>query len=232
MPLIKLYHGSPSVVEKPALGSGKPQNDYGPGFYTTRSIELAKEWACPKPGEDGFANEYILDDADLKVYKISGEEYNILNWLAILLNNRHFKISQGISEGARAYLIENFMPDISDADVLIGYRADDSYFSYANAFLNNGLSLQQLETAMYLGNLGEQLVLKSEKAFSKLSFKRFELADSRIYYPKRMARDIEARRVYREQVSMEKIINAVYVLDIIRGGWKNDDTRLSRNLSE
>jgi hypothetical protein len=124
------------------------------------------------------------------------------------------------------------MPDVSDADVIIGYRADDSYFSYANAFLNNGLSLQQIETAMYLGNLGEQVVLKSEKAFGNLKFKQFEVADSRIYYPKRMARDIEARRVYFEQVSIEKVVNAVYVLDIIRGGWKNDDKRLSRNLSE
>ena len=61
MAAITIYHGSPSVVEKPALGLGKPNNDFGSGFYTTKSIELAKEWACPKPGEDGFANEYALN---------------------------------------------------------------------------------------------------------------------------------------------------------------------------
>ncbi|MBR2627880.1 MAG: DUF3990 domain-containing protein, partial [Peptococcaceae bacterium] len=40
---------------------------------------------------------------------------------------------------------------------MIGYRADDSYFSFANAFLNNTLSLRQLEKAMMLGKHGEQV---------------------------------------------------------------------------
>ena len=42
--------------------------------------------------------------------------------------------------------------------MIIGYRADDSYFSFANAFLNNTLSLEQLKEAMYLGKLGEQVI--------------------------------------------------------------------------
>jgi hypothetical protein len=230
MSMITIFHGSPSVIEKPMLGKGKPHNDYGSGFYTTSNIELAKEWACPEAGQDGYANKYILNDAGLKVYNIASGRYNILNWMALLLNNRHFKISGGISESAKAYLLENFMPPFADADVLIGYRADDSYFSYANAFLNNGLSLQQLEQAMYLGNLGEQIVLKSEKAFAKLLFDGFHIADAGVYYPLRQVRDVEARKVYKEQVSVAKLVDSVYILDIIRGGWKDDDARLSRNI--
>jgi hypothetical protein len=91
--------------------------------------------------------------------------------------------------------------------------------------------LQQLEVAMHLGNLGEQVVVKSKRAFSKLHYVGFELAGANAYYPKRTARDKEARRVYREQVSAENLAASIYVLDIIREGWKNDDPRLSRNIS-
>jgi hypothetical protein len=232
MPQLSLYHGSPQIIEKPVFGLGNPQNDYGRGFYTTQSIELAKEWACPEPDVDGFANKYVLATDGLQVCRISGEGYNILNWLALLLQNRRFRVSQGISAGARTYLLDNFMPDVGSADVLVGYRADDSYFSFANAFLNNGLSLRQLESAMHLGDLGEQVVLRSEKAFSRLSYVGFEVAGSKTYYPRRMARDRDARRVYKEQVSVEELAQGVYVLDIIREGWKDDDARLSRNIPQ
>jgi hypothetical protein len=231
MSLIVLYHGSSSVIEKPTFGLGNPQNDYGLGFYTTRDIELVKEWACPEPRIDGYANEYTLDLSDLKVRNIASEDYNILNWLALLLNNRNFRISNDVASSAKAYLLAEFMPSIEDADILIGYRADDSYFSYANSFLNSVLSLKQLEEALYLGNLGEQTVLISEKAFARIRFQTSRAAPANIYYAKRMMRDREARQVYRSRRSLQQTADAVYVLDIIRGEWKNDDARLSRNLS-
>ena len=80
---------------------------------------------------------------------LSGEEYNILSWLSILLQNRIFKISNDIAAEGKDYLLERFLPDYQKFDVIIGYRADDSYFSFANAFLNNAISLAQLEMAMY-----------------------------------------------------------------------------------
>jgi hypothetical protein len=231
MSLITLYHGSPLVIETPVFGLGNPKNDYGSGFYTTKNIELAKEWACPEPGADGYANEYTLELAGLSVVNIASRQYNILNWLALLLKNRTFRISNDISADAKDYLLSEFSPRIADCDVLVGYRADDSYFSYANSFLNNALTLAQLEAAMYLGNLGEQTVLISEKAFSQIQFQASHTAPASIYYAKRAARDKEARHFYREQRSLQQTRDAVYMVDIIRGEWKNDDTRLSGNLS-
>ena len=43
----------------------------------------------------------------------------------------------------------------------IGYRADDSYFSFASDFINGAISYRQLCNAMCLGKLGQQFVLKS-----------------------------------------------------------------------
>ena len=231
MPEITIYHGSQFIIEAPVFGFGNPRNDYGPGFYCTKDMELAKEWACTEE-KDGYANQYTLDTADLKVCRISSADYNILNWLALLLQNRTFRISNDVAGSAKEYLLANFLPDVKDVDVLIGYRANDSYFSFANSFLNSLLSLDQLETAMYLGKLGEQTVLKSERAFAQIHFDKFHPADRVTHYPQKAARDKEARAVYREQRSRQQTIEAVYVMDIMRGGWKDDDARLRRNVSE
>ena len=71
---IIIYHGSKQIIKNPTLYGGKENNDYGYGFYCTKEIELAKEWACPD-NNDGYANEYLLDYAyyyhfkyDTKVY--------------------------------------------------------------------------------------------------------------------------------------------------------------------
>lgn len=87
----------------------------------------------------------------------------------------------------REWLLEHFLPDVDGYDVVIGYRADDSYFSFARAFVNNEISLEQLSYAMRLGKLGEQYVLKSQKA-SAIHFSSYEGVDSVEYYVKRRAR--------------------------------------------
>ena len=229
MPQYVIYHGSQYVINKPALGMGNPRNDYGSGFYCTRIIDLAKEWACTEE-RDGYANTYTLETNGLKVCRLSGDEYNILNWLALLLQNRYFRISNNIAGNAKDYLISKFLPDVTDVDVIVGYRADDSYFSFANSFINSLLSLEQLENAMHLGELGEQTVLMSEKAFSQIRFEGFSLADKKNYYPKKAARDRNARQAYKEQRSLQQILEAVYIFDILREGWDNNDARLRRNI--
>ena len=225
MKVITLFHGSTKIVEKPILGVGNPKNDYGLGFYCTENLELAKEWASTERN-DGFANSYEMDIEGLDILRLNRKPYHILNWLAILLENRTFVLSQGLPIEAKAYLLENFLPDYEQYDLIIGYRADDSYFSFANAFLNNTISLEQLRKAMYLGKLGEQVVLKSEKAFSKIIFIESIPVDSNLYYPKRQARDRQAREDYQKEKNATSSVDAVYMIDILREKWTNDDSRL------
>ena len=61
----------------------------------------------------------------------------------------------------------------------------------ARAFVNNQISIEQLSEAMKLGKLGEQIVLKSEKAFDAIKFQKYEIADSAEYYIKRKKRSSE-----------------------------------------
>lgn len=224
---IIVYHGSSKIIEKPILGMGNPNNDYGLGFYCTENEELAKEWACSSES-DGYANKYSLDLTELSVLSLTNGEYNILNWLFVLLENRQFRISGDIATQAKEYIFDNFAIDYKKYDVIKGYRADDAYFSFANAFLNNTISVSQLEKAMVLGKLGEQVVAISQKAFNAFEFIEATVAPNEMYLPKKMARDSAARDEFKKEKSRGSVLTEKYILDIIREGWKNDDERLQR----
>lgn len=220
-----LYHGSENIIEHPTYGKGARTNDYGRGFYCTEQSELAKEWACAK-GKNGFANKYELNLNNLNILNLNQKPWHILNWLAVLADNRTYWQNSSISEEAKQYIKTNFLPDITPYDIIIGYRADDSYFSFAQDFVAGTISLQKLKEAMYLGNLGEQVVLKSQKAFSQISYLGSESADAEEYYVKKTARERDARRQYRKSKKGTSFINELYILDIMREGMKNDDPRL------
>ena len=218
-----IYHGSKDIIRKPIYGKGNKNNDYGIGFYCTLNIELAKEWACSSINVNGFANIYEIDLNKFKVLDLRKEEYSILNWLAILLKHREFDINNPISNETKRYIIDNFYINIDDYDIIIGYRADDSYFSYARDFINNTISIEQLSKAMMLGELGIQIVLKSVKAFNSIIFNGYEDAESKIYYTKRLVRDMHARDKYFNELKINTSYNSSYVIDIIRKGYKHGD---------
>lgn len=224
--IIHLYHGSDHIVELPKFGKGSSRNDYGKGFYCTENIELAKEWACSR-GTDGYANIYNLDMSGLEILRLNTGEYNILHWLAILADNRTYWEKNSISEEAKNYLKNNFMIDITKYDIIIGYRADDSYFAFAQNFVANTISLQQLSNAMRLGKLGEQIVLISEKSFQQIKYVSAEPAFAETYYIKKVTRDRQARKEYRTQVRNNPNKNDLFMLDIMRKEIKNGDPRLS-----
>ncbi len=105
-----------------------------------------------------------------------------------------------------------------------------SCFDYAEAFLNNAITVEQLSRAMQLGKLGEQTVIKSKFAFSKIKYEGFEAAEKDTYYVLRKSRNDEANQTYLEILEEES--DGMYIQDIIRGGVSNDDPRIPRNLSE
>lgn len=225
--MLTIYHGSYKIIEQPIYGAGNHHNDYGLGFYCTESIELAKEWAC-SVDMDGYANKYSIDLEGLSVLSLTNGNYNILNWLAILLENRTFRVSGEVARQAKEYILNNFLIEYRSYDVIKGYRADDSYFSFASAFLNNTISISQLEKAMVLGQLGEQIVLMSPQTFGAVRFEGADTAPKEIYLPQKLARDTAAREAFKTEKSRASVLNEKYIIDIMREGWNNDDDRLQR----
>lgn len=219
-----LFHGSTEIIETPKFGEGKIYNDYGRGFYCTENPELAKEWACTE-GIDGYVNQYEMETDHLNILNLSSGEYTILHWLALLMTYRKIRLSTPIMKRGSEWLKEHFLIQIEEYDAIIGYRADDSYFSFARAFVNNEISLEQLSRAMKLGKLGEQFVLKSQKSFEVIRFLSAKSVDNTIYYARRKARDAAAREAYYMEHENEDI-NGIYMRDLLREEVKADDPRL------
>ena len=215
-----IYHGSEVIVGQPIYGNGKAENDYGRGFYCTENPELAREWAA-NTEKGGFLNKYELSDGGLRIVHLSLPDYNILNWLAVLLKNRRIRYSSPVEKRGAEYILERYLPELNDVDVLVGYRADDSYFSFSRAFLSNTITIEQLSHAMKYVDLGEQIVLMSKEAFEHVTFCGYEAVDGSIYSPIRIQRDTKAREAY-QQLLEEEDKSGMYLSEIMRKGISDE----------
>ncbi len=222
---MRIYHGSDHIIQKPEYGKGRINNDYGQGFYCTEDINLAREWAVDI-NRDGYVSYYDIDTSAMRIIRLNSPDYCILHWITVLLNNRKFELDTPLAKEACRYLNAYFLPDLSCADIIIGYRADDSYFSYAQDFVNGIISVSQLSKAMHLGNLGEQVFLRSRKAFNALSFSGSENVSAGEWYERKMGRDIAARNDYHKMNKEAYVRGDLYMIRIIDEEVKANDPRL------
>ncbi len=62
---MKVYHGSYLKVQTIDLSFGRPNKDFGLGFYVTKIKKLAQEWADRKGADNqtkGVVSEFIFDE--------------------------------------------------------------------------------------------------------------------------------------------------------------------------
>ena len=166
--MIKIFHGSDHVIRQPSYLGGKPDNDYGNGFYTTEYEDRARSWATLNGNPDlSVVNVYELDTENLQIMDLN--EQGVLAWIAEVIANRGINEENASIVGER--LIKMYRPVTENADILKGYRADDSYTQVIEAFLLNQINLYEVERLFYKGSLGNQIFLKSKKAFEKIKWK-------------------------------------------------------------
>lgn len=79
---------------------------------------------------------------------------------------------------------------------------------------------------MHLDKLGRQFVLKSKKAFDRIKFEGYEVAESAEWYAKKMSRDRAARREYFNVERNHIDRNDIFITQILTEEMKPDDTRL------
>ena len=187
MSKLVLYHGSQKIVQKPVCGGSRPYTDFGPGFYCTEQIEAAKEWACMEH-KDGYVNQYELEMGGLRVLDLTGDENLLLNWLALLITNRRIPITTPVMKKAFEQLQARFLPDLSEYDIVLGYCADDAFFSYVRAYIDDEISLSILMQRILMEKAEIQYVLKSQKAFRALAFRSVDRIDANEYSIKRKRR--------------------------------------------
>ena len=202
MDKIILYHGTPDKIVVPEFGRGNDRHDYGRGFYLTEDIQLAKEWAVCRPNEtNGWVHKYELDASELRI--LDFEEYNTLAWLAELMKHREAADSKRYRVLSEKF-IEKYGMDASGYDVIKGWRANASYFYIAKEFVRDNVDIDILEKLLFLGGLGIQYCIKSERAFLKLREIKDELitVDYEEFNDRYNQRDAAAR------INMRKLIDS------------------------
>lgn len=201
---MELYHGSVNKEFIPQYGLGEEKHDYGRGFYLTRNMELAKEWAVCNPNStNGWVHKYTLDCDKLRI--LDFEEFGILAWIAELMKHRDADSSKRYRILSKKF-IEKYGVDTAEYDVIKGWRANASYFYITKAFVRDEVDVDILEELFRLGDLGIQYCLKSETAFQKLKEEKEGLleVDYRKFNQHYMERDSKARSRMKELIDSEQ----------------------------
>lgn len=195
--IITIYHGNKKQDLIPEFGLGSSNNDYGRGFYTTPSMELAKEWAWGTytTGNKGYVHTFELNTEGFNILNLT--ELDSIHWIAELVYNRKLNVQdkEVVLDNIRK-LLDKYKLDTDKYDIIIGYRANDSYFAYAEAFVSGTIYKDTLEKALRTGELGIQVFIKSEKAFHGLKKTAVEEVPEK-YRSYFVNRDKNARDTYK-----------------------------------
>ena len=187
----KIYHGSDHIVRTPVFGAGRPFNDFGLGFYCTGSPGYAAEWAAGID-RNGFVSGYSIAADGLRTINLCGPQYNPLHWLSLLLVFREFDLSSDTAYRAGEYISKHFSVDYQGCDCIIGWRADNRLFMFAQDFIDGRMSYQSLRKALSSDDSNRQFVLKSNRAFDRISFTGYMSASAADNYPAGRSRELRA----------------------------------------
>lgn len=151
--MIKLYHGSTVAVRKPSLRPGRPNADFGKGFYTTTNYDQAVRWAHIKQEWEEATravvsvyefDKTLLDNPELNIRKFTGADES---WLYFVTDCRK-------SRGHNYDLVQG--PVANDKVIFTGsiFGADkDAAFRHCYAFCIpstlEGLPMSLLEAMSY-----------------------------------------------------------------------------------
>jgi hypothetical protein len=154
---MKLYHGSTVIVKNPSLRQGRPNTDFGKGFYTTIDFEQAARWAQIRRKRAGGGNAvvsiYTVDDDLLKRTDIQIMRYNgaTKEWLDFVVANRRFA-------------------PIHDYDIVLGPVANDNLYATISLYENGELSAEAAIIQLKTHVLYNQVSFHTQTAIANLRF--------------------------------------------------------------
>ena len=217
----RIYHGSDMIVREPKFGAGRAYNDFGLGFYCTEYPEYAAEWAVSS-GRNGFISSYYIDTSGLRIVNLCSSQYSILHWLHVLSAFREFDVPAPLSQQAKEYINRYFSVDYQGCDCMIGYRADDVCFAFARDFIAGRISYQSLDRYLRSSTANREFVLKSNRAFDRISWSGHEPALMSVSRPAFSAREIAALKKMKTSAGPKDM----FITDMIREEVKPYDPRL------
>ena len=154
---MKLYHGSIVSVKNPNLRQGRPNTDYGKGFYTTVDFEQAERWARIRGDRSGGGNAVV------SVYEVVDD----------LLKNKDFRIMEynGATKEWLDFVVANrrYAP-LHDYDIVLGPVANDNLYATISLYENGELSAEAAVIQLKTHVLFNQVSFHTDKALLQLHF--------------------------------------------------------------
>ena len=153
---IILYHGAVSEVKEPLTHVGRPELDFGSGFYLTKDKEQAENWAKTKASRKkngiAFLNSYTFDMesfiADNNFQKLVFDDYSI-EWLDFISANR---------KGQKLW---------AEYDWIEGGIANDSVISTVDAYVDGFINAQQALDKLVNEALHHQVCISNQAIIDK-----------------------------------------------------------------
>ena len=159
---MELYHGGTEIIDSPKINVGRPNLDFGPGFYLTSLYSQAKEWAL-KIGDERNVKpiinkyEFAKDKCRESVRYLFFPEYD-KNWLRFIVRCRL---------GEKAY---------EDYDVIEGGVADDRVRDTVKLFMGGFISLDDALNRLRYFRPNNQICILNQTVISDfLKFVSYEV---------------------------------------------------------
>lgn len=154
--MIRLYHGSTVAVRKPSLRPGRPNADFGKGFYTTSNLEQAERWAHIKQEREDAARAVV------SVYEFDETLLNNSDWNIRLFN--------GADEAWLYFVTDCRKSRKHDYDLVQGPVANDKVFTTVNLFESGVLSAEAAILQLKAYKTYDQLSFHTDKTIGTLRF--------------------------------------------------------------
>lgn len=157
---ILLFHGSRNEIKFPiTLKYSKESNDFGKGFYLGENFEQALT--------------YVATNSKSKVYSFALETKKLKSYRFYVDTKRMIAIAyfrKQLEKYSKSMLIQGILKELDGIDYIIAPIADNRMFDIIKEFVNGDITDLQCQYALAATNLGNQYVLRTNKAIEAISF--------------------------------------------------------------
>ncbi len=153
-----LFHGASKTINEVKYNGSRDNCDFGSGFYLGESYFQASSFVYDVPYSSIYAFSLNLDDLNIVKFDCNVE------WMIAVCYFRKM-----LSEYKEHKLIQDVLRKIENADVIIAPIADNKMFNIMRQFGDGEITDIQAIHSLASSGLGNQYVLKTPKAISKLN---------------------------------------------------------------
>lgn len=155
---IVLFHGARDEIKAITSYGSRDNCDFGKGFYLGETYYQASSFVYDLNSSSVYS--FSLDLKGLKILKFECD----IEWMLAVCYYRGM-----INDYQDSRIIKNILKKIENMDVIVAPIADNKMFNIMREFGEGNITTLEAIHSLASSGLGNQYVLKSEKAISKLT---------------------------------------------------------------